>query len=167
MNIKLAKTARVEASKFFHGNIMGVKSNLQPIANLFPISSTWNLDSWENCWCAAFIYYVIIKAGYELPVKYPDEKVTCNFAGCIAWEQWAKLEYNKFWFEPNTEAEVGDIVLFDNIFLNQEHDHIAIIVDFENDFIVTAEGNFNNVSAIVKRDKKANIRGFIRFEGFG
>ena len=45
MNTKLMKTAKKEARKFFHGDIMGAKSNLQPIAKLFP---PHRLGNWNN-----------------------------------------------------------------------------------------------------------------------
>ena len=104
MNTKLMKTAKKEARKFFHGDIMGAKSNLQPIAKLFPTSPTWQLEQWKNCWCAAFVYYCVIKAGYDLPVKYPSEAVSCNFAGVKAWEEWAKLSEINIGLVPKAQA---------------------------------------------------------------
>jgi hypothetical protein len=159
------KTAKKEARKFFHGDIMGAKSNLQPIAKLFPTSPTWQLEQWKNCWCAAFVYYCVIKAGYDLPVKYPSEAVSCNFAGVKAWEEWAKLSENQYWLSsksPSFTLEPGDIVLFDHVFLNQEHDHIGIVVEVKRNTIKTAEGNFNNVSAIVERPIEEHNRGVVR-----
>ena len=52
MNIELAHIAIKEANKYFHGNCMGSITNLNPIADLFPYSNTWTIDSWDNCWCA-------------------------------------------------------------------------------------------------------------------
>lgn len=165
MNINIARVAKEEASKFFHGDIMGVKSNLHPIAKLFPESPTWKLENWNNCWCSAFVYYCLIKAGISLPVRFPDERVSCNFAGCIAFEEWAKLDYNNFWIDKNDKnflIEIGDIVLFDYIFINKEHDHIGIVIDVKDKEIVTAEGNFNNLSAIITRPIDNHIRGIVR-----
>jgi len=62
----------------------------------------------------------------------------------------AMAEAQKF-FHGNVMGAIGDIVLFDNSFENKEHDHMAIIVGFCDNFITTAEGNFDNISAIVKR----------------
>ena len=67
------------------------------------------------------------------------------------------------WVHRRNKPQIGDIVLFDCVFRNEEHDHIAIIVDVNKDFITTAEGNFNNVSAIVKRTYN-NVRGYIRLD---
>ena len=159
----LANIAKVEACKFYHGNVMMASTNLHPIADLFPYSETWDINSWDNCWCAAFVYWCCIKAGYNLPVRYKHESVSCNFAGCIAWEEWAKLPEINCWIPKEERPKIGDIILFDYVFNNKEHDHIGIIIDVNNDFITTAEGNFNNVSAIVKRTYN-NIRGYIRMQ---
>lgn len=185
MNTYLASIAKTEARKFFHGNIMGSPTNLHPIADLFGYTETWTIDSWDNNWCAAFVYWCCINAGYELPIRHKNEAVSCNFAGCIAWEQWGKLPEVGYWVEREgqmvTESnhltsnalsqpksdylclspQIGDIVLFDYICQNKEHDHIAIITDVSQEYIETAEGNFNNISAIVKRPYN-NVRGYIR-----
>ncbi|MCL2217542.1 MAG: CHAP domain-containing protein [Defluviitaleaceae bacterium] len=162
-NYSLADVAEAEARKFYHGNVMGAATNLHPISDLFPYSETWDVNSWDNTWCAAFVYWCCIMAGYKLPVRYEHEAVSCNFAGCGAWEQWAKLPEINCWVAKESDPEAGDIVLFDNVFENKEHDHIAIIIDVQGDFITTAEGNFNNVSAIVKRTYD-NVRGYIRLD---
>ena len=161
MNIHLANTAQAQARKFWHGNAMGAATNLQPIADLFPKTESWDVNNWDNCWCAAFVYWCCIKAGFNLPVKYESETVSCNFAGCIAWEQWAKLPEVNYWVNKDKSPEIGDIALFDYVFKNEEHDHIGIIIDVRGGFIITAEGNFNNTSAIVKRTFD-NVRGYIR-----
>jgi hypothetical protein len=140
---------------------MGSATNLQPITDLFGYSETWTVDSYDNVWCAAFIYWCCANAGYKLPVRYANEAVSCNFAGCIAWEQWAKLPEINCWLNKNEKPEIGDIVLLDYVFKNEEHDHIAIILNLSESIIETAEGNFNNVSAIVKRPYQ-NVRGYIR-----
>jgi len=58
--------------------------------------------------------------------------------------------------------EAGDIVLFDNVFINHEHDHIGIVIENKNASIIVAEGNINNVSGIVERKKDLHIRAYIR-----
>jgi len=50
------------------------------------------------------------------------------------------------------------------VYENAEHDHIGIVIDIRNTSIVAAEGNFNNVSALVERNLDEHIRGFIRIE---
>lgn len=159
---KLADIAKKEAQKGFHGFVMTTAPNIQPITELFP---PWKLENWDGKWCAAFVYYCCVKAGFNLPVRHPSEHVTCNFAGCVAWEQWAALKENDFYYtsENNdfTPAK-GDIVLYDNVFCNGPHDHIGIVLENKENFLVVAEGNFNNVSAIVERQKDCHIRGYIR-----
>ncbi|QSX06998.1 CHAP domain-containing protein [Sedimentibacter sp. zth1] len=161
MNSSLANIAKKEAQKFYHGNVMGTKTNLQPIADLFPYSDTWTIDSWDNCWCAAFVYHCVKLSGYELPIRYQNKSVNCSFAGVIAWEQWAKLLEIHAWIEKTQSPQVGDIVLFDNVFENKAHDHIGIVLNITETMIETAEGNFGNVSAIVKRSYE-NVRGYVR-----
>ena len=66
-------------------------------------------------------------------------------------------------FIPGT----GDIVLFDNVFCDVEHDHIGIILENKTDSFVVAEGNINNLSGIIERKKDEHIRAFIRIpDGF-
>lgn len=141
---------------------MGLESNIKPIIDLFP---PWSLENWDGKWCAAFVYYCCIKSGFDIPVKYPNELVKCNFAGCSAWEAWANLPENQFCYpaaKDNFTPEEGDVVLFNNVFINQPHDHIGIVLENTDDYIVVAEGNINNVSGVVKRNKNKKIRGYIR-----
>lgn len=163
-NTHLANIAKAEAGKFFHGNVMGAATNLHPIADLFGYTKTWTIDSWDNNWCAAFVYWCCLNAGYQLPIRYENEGVSCNFAGCIAWEQWAKLPEVGCWVERNLTPQAGDIALFDYLYQNKAHDHIGIVINAGKTFIETAEGNFNNVSAIVKRPYD-NVRGYVRMPG--
>lgn len=164
MNQKLSTIAQQEAHKGYHGFVMGTKPNIEEIISLFP---KWEIEKWDNHWCAAFVYYCCTKVGINLPMRYPDERISCNFAGCIAWEQWAKLPEINFWHcsnEPQFTPEAGDIVLYDRVYENAEHDHIGIVIETRNTSIVAAEGNFNNVSAVVERNLDEHIRGFIRIE---
>ena len=161
MNDNLAHIAINEANKHYHGNAMGSKTNLHPIADLFSYSKTWTIDSWDNVWCAAFIYYCVKLLGFDLPLRFPDERVKMNFAGVPAWEQWAKLpEVNK-WLEKNETPQIGDIVLFNKVFDGKEPDHIGIVTRVSESRIESAEGNFNNVSAIVERPYEC-VYGYIR-----
>ncbi|HKM05199.1 MAG TPA: CHAP domain-containing protein [Lachnospiraceae bacterium] len=162
MNRKLAEAARLEAISCFHGNVMGTKANLEPIISSFPIR---DMRKWDNRWCAAFVYYCCIKAGIELPIKHPDQAVSCNFSGCIAWKQWAQLPDYDFWHEGDEidfVPEPGDIIMFDYVLEGMILDHMGIILENNDHVILVAEGNFNNVSAIVQRNKDKHIRGFIR-----
>jgi hypothetical protein len=97
-----------------------------------------------------------------LPVK-PEGDFEANFAGVSTWNKWAKSpEVNKFILSDKT-PQIGDIVLFQKVFDGKSPDHIGILTNFSDEWIETAEGNFNNVSAIVKRAKET-IYGYIRLE---
>ena len=56
----------------------------------------------------------------------------------------------------------GDIVLFDKVFIDKEHDHIGVVIENRDELIITAEGNVNNVSGIMERMKDSYIRAYIR-----
>lgn len=53
---KLADTAKYEAQRFFHGDVMQTKDNLSPILELFP---ALGIDEADGKWCAAFAYYSV------------------------------------------------------------------------------------------------------------
>ena len=150
------ETARREALKNWHGDVCGSKSNLARIIAPFP---KWTLREADGLWCAAFVYHCCMESGMRFPIR-PKECIRCNLAGCIAWEEWAqtdeRLEYR------TGEPQPGDIVLFDRVFCNAEHDHIGVVLEVFPDRLVTAEGNFGNVSTIVERPRDEHIRAFIR-----
>lgn len=43
-----------------------------------------------------------------------------------------------------------------------EHDHIGIVLENYDDYIITAEGNVENVTRILERKKNVQIRAYIR-----
>jgi hypothetical protein len=96
----------------------------------------------------------------QFPIR-PTECITCNLAGCIAWEEWARADGRLEYFRTGSPAP-GDIVLFDRVFCSAEHDHIGIVLEAQPDSLTVAEGNFGNVSAVVKRPRDEHIRAFIR-----
>ena len=156
----LAEVAGKAAQIPFHGYMEGKESNLEPVIRFFP---NWTLREADGLWCAAFVYYCCREAGFEIPIR-PDECKTCHLAGCIAWEELAegdpRITYHKGGegFAP----DAGDIVLYDRVFENKEHDHIGIVMENRGDTILAAEGNINNKSGIIERPKDAHIRGYIR-----
>lgn len=160
---RLAVIARLEAQRCWHGSVMGVKSNLGPIIKNFP---RWKLKEAESLWCAAFVYYCCLGAGYVIPVR-PEECVSCNLAGCGAWEEWAKNDNRIGWLSASCLPQPGHIVIFDKVFENKVHDHIGIVLGADKDRIVTAEGNLNNVSGVMERPRDSHIRGYISLpDGF-
>ena len=157
---QLVSVAKAMAQIPFHGFAGGEKSNLEPIVQLFP---GWTVEEADKLWCAAFVYYCCKEAGFEIPIR-PDECKSCHLAGCIAWEEFAigdeRIEYHKGGggFVP----EPGDIVLYDRVFENREHDHIGIVVEKREKSILVAEGNVGNRSVIIERPIDEHIRAYIR-----
>jgi hypothetical protein len=60
--------------------------------------------------------------------------------------------------------EAGDIVLYDRVFINTEHDHIGIVLENMSDSIIVAEGNTfdDNISRVLTRNKDEHVRAYIR-----
>jgi len=161
----LAEAAEKLAKSHFHGFSQGERSNLEPIVRPFP---GWTVEEADGLWCAAFVYYCCMEAGFEFPIR-PAECKTCHLAGCIAWEEFAEndpcIGYHK-----GTEGfvpEPGDIVLYDRVFEDSEHDHIGIVIEKREGTILAAEGNLDNRSGIIERPLDHHIRAFIRLpDGF-
>ena len=157
---KLARIAKDMAQIPFHGDIDGTASNLAPIVRLFP---AWNLREADGLWCAAFVYYCCTEAGFGIPYR-PAECKTCHLAGCLGWEEYAigdqRIEYHKC--AEGCAPEAGDIVLYDKVFENKEHDHIGIVLENRGRTILAAEGNVHNMSGIIERPVDEHIRAYIR-----
>ena len=163
---ELADAARRSACLPFHGRVGGLEPNIKPIIDLFP---RWNVTDADGLWCAAFVYYCCVAAGFGIPYS-PDECVTCSLAGCGGWEEFAvgngEIGYHR---ERDFRAEAGDIVLYDNVFIGREHDHMGIVLAADDDSVTAAEGNVGktNTSGIVTRKRDGHIRAFIRIpDGF-
>ena len=77
---KVNENSQKEARKFFHGDIMGAKSICNRLRNYFHLTDLAT-GTMEKLLVCRFCIYCVIKAGYDLPVKYPSEAVSCNFAG--------------------------------------------------------------------------------------
>ena len=58
--------------------------------------------------------------------------------------------------------EAGDIMLYDRVFEDREHDHMGIVIGRREDRILAAEGNLCNRSGLIERPLDGHIRGFIR-----
>ena len=156
----LAIVAKEMALVPFHGAIDGLESNLAPVVRPFP---TWNIREADGLWCAAFVLYCCREAGIEIPYR-PNECKTCHLAACFGWEEFAindhRIEYHK-----GTEAFVpkaGDIVIYDRVFENREHDHMGIVLEKREHALLAAEGNVNNISGIIERPIDEHIRAYIR-----
>ena len=165
--IKLAEVAKMEAQKPFHGTLQNEDSNIQPIVELFP---KWSVEKADRGWCAGFVYYCCVKAGYDIPYS-PDECVSCSLAGCGGWEDFANGDERiEYYLGSDKEfiPEPGDIVLYDRVFINLEHDHIGIVLENKKDSILVAEGNTynDNISRVLERVKDEHIRAYIRIPNY-
>lgn len=157
---KLAVIAREEAEKPYNGISGHCAANIQEIVARLP---KWSVDEANGLWCAAFVYHCVILAGLKIPVR-PKES-SCSLAGCIAWEEWAHADRRIEYYRGNNndfQPVAGDIVLFDRVFNDTEHDHIGIVLENYDDYIITAEGNVENFSRVLKRRKDDHIRAYIR-----
>lgn len=154
---ELAEIARSEAMKNYHGRVMGLEPNIQPMVELFP---KWKLKEADGLWCAAFVYYCCVRAGYQIPIR-PKECVSCNLAGCGAWEEFAKGDNRVGWLANTCLPQPGNIVIFDKVFENKPHDHIGIVVEVWENSLLVAEGNVGNVSVVVERPRDEHVRGYI------
>lgn len=156
----LAAIAKVQSLKCYHGAVMQTQPTIESIIRHFP---KWTLEEADGNWCAAFVYYCCIEAGFDIPIR-PKECRSCNLAGCGAWEEWAladpRISYCAGTANHFTPA-AGNIVLFDRVFIGKEHDHIGIVIENKAHSIVVAEGNINNISGIIERRKDEHIRAFI------
>ena len=158
---RLAICAEAFAKRPFHGNLVGLRSNLKPITDHFPKGPR---SDFEGKWCAAFVYHCCVSAGYNLPHRHP-EPLTCNFAGVRAWLEWYKLPWNQFYFARRNHSfspQRGDIVIYDGVFDPGPHDHIGVVLTLWEDRLLVAEGNVNNISVIVEREIGQHVRGFVR-----
>lgn len=157
---RLAEIARAKAEKPYHGTGTHSAPNIQDLVAPFPNLS---VDEADGLWCAIFVYHCVTLAGFKLPVR-PKES-PCSLAGCIAWDAWAqadsRIEYHRG-DDDSFQPAAGDIVLFDRVFDNTEHDHIGIVLENGEDHLVTAEGNVGNVSRVLQRPKDDHIRAYIR-----
>jgi hypothetical protein len=156
----MADIAKFEAESCFHGAVMQMEPNLLPIVELFP---KWSVEEADGMWCAAFVYYCCKRAGFKIPIK--PKGCGASLAGCLQWEEWAMGDEDIGYYPAECDGfspQAGDIVLFDKVFINQEHDHIGIVLENKETSIMTAEGNINNVSGVVRRKKDGHIRAYIR-----
>ena len=157
----LARIAQTEALKFYHGELPGLPSNLQEIVSHFP---GWALEEADGLWCAAFVYHCVKKAGFDLPIR-PEACEAGSLAACLSWEQWAmadpRITYIKG-SDPSCLPLRGDIVLYDEVFENKAHDHMGIVLTATDTTLTVAEGNVNNLSAILERPKDSHIRAILR-----
>ena len=163
---RLAEIARRNALKPFHGFTNHEGSNLAPIVARFP---QWTLVEADRLWCAAFVYHCCMEAGFVFPPR-PEECESGSLAGCLCWEEFAmknsRIRYHR---GDDFMPGPGDIVLYDRVFCEAEHDHMGIVLEADEDQLLVAEGNspLGNQSGIITRARDEHIRSYIRLpDGF-
>lgn len=142
----LARIAQTEALKFYHGELPGAPSNLQEIVKHF---SGWTMEEADNNWNAAFVYHCLCKAGFELPPPAIDGSDRATWV-----LNDPRLTYIKG-SDPSFLPLRGDIVLY-------EDGALGIVLATSEAGITTAEGNVNNLSAVLQRPHNIHLRAMIR-----
>lgn len=160
---KLVQFAKEEASLKLKGNSAKagheIEKFLSPFRKTFSENDPRFLDiNFGADWCAAFVYYLVVKSGYKLSIK-PLAGKRGTFAIVGIWREWAESEHKLR--DTSYEPVPGDLVLYDKLVSSAELDHIGIILENKGSYLITAEGNVNNTSGIFKREKAHNIRCYI------
>ncbi len=104
-------------------------------------------EHYNNCdngfpWCAAFVYYCMIEAGYDMPIQPLIDKPTVALVR--TWYDWSVLPENNSWREPSYSPQPGDLVLFRQLLEGQkDFCHIGIVIEVYPDegYVLSAEGN--------------------------
>ncbi|MFC6549374.1 CHAP domain-containing protein [Cohnella cellulosilytica] len=121
----------------------------------------------QNSWCAAFVYHCCWRAGFQLPIRYPNG--IYRLAGVGAWLEWAQLPETGFLYYDGHDGfapQRGDIVIYEKLLSNDPHDHIGIVLACDDQEITVAEGNRDNRndSGVVHRERGCCILGYIRID---
>lgn len=117
-------------------------------------------DGFYN-WCAAWVTYILRELGCKVPDQ-PIVKGRPFWATVALVETWKAWAIDKGAWRPSTEAEPGDIVIYDWD-KNGVTDHIGIILELRHDGLVAAEGNKANREDIIYRSR-TTIAGTIDVE---
>jgi hypothetical protein len=158
---RLAQFATELASTPLVGDANFCGPDLEPVLAHFPRDDM----SVGFEWCAAFVFHCCYHVGIILPMRYPDSRVSCRFAGVKAWLDWSQLPETGFFHaagEQSFRTARGDIVVFDQLVSAGFHDHIGIVLAATGDTLVAAEGNVENKSGIFRRSRSHNLNGYIR-----
>lgn len=160
---KLADIAEVLGRE----NIIGVPGDerYREICKYWPDQGIYKVL--QSNWCAAFVYYCCMQAGFQLPIRYPNGSY--RLAGVGAWLEWAQLPETGFFCldgQNGFTPQRGDIVIYEKLLTDDSHDHIGIVLASGNKEILVAEGNRDNqnYSSVVSRDRWHCVLGYIRID---
>ena len=154
--------------------IVGERSDADYIKIIRYYPEETAFDELKNGWCAAFVYHCCLEVGFSLPIRVPHtaKKVAnCRFAGVGAWYEWGMDNGFCFFEKDGFNPERGDIVIYNNIIPKEDkpensawHDHIGIVLSYDGDSLMVAEGNADNknVSGTISRKRDDTIGCYIR-----
>lgn len=161
---KRSKLADI-AEELGNENIIGIPGNdrYREICQYWPDKDIYQIL--ENNWCAAFVYYCCMNAGFLLPIRYPNADY--RLAGVGAWLAWAQLPETGFFYMDGQNGFIpqrGDIVIYEKLLTDHSHDHTGIVISCDDHEILVAEGNRDNqnYSSVLHRDRRHCILGYIR-----
>ena len=164
MKLKMIDIAEKEGSLQLKGNAekcgAAIEKYLSTIRKVLILSDPNYSDLNKGFdWCAAYVYYIVTKAGFLLaptPIKSHNKSL-----GLVSvWREWA-LEKDIL-ISPEQEPQPGDIVLFDQLISEHSLDHMGVVIENTDTYIICSEGNINNQTNIVKRTKDIKINSYIR-----
>ena len=113
-------------------------------------------------WCMAFGIYCVEQAtGETLPIHIPGDPNKYTWALVEAVEQWARR--NGKWVANNGDitAQRGWICQLDYEGDGWD-DHTGVVLEDRGDYVLLAEGNYNDHTALVKR-RKGLIAGYVNW----
>ena len=164
---KLSIFALNEAQKNLRGNDNFAGPQIEPYLSVFRDAMNKNASTNEYSdlkvgypWCCAFVYYCCLKIGISIPQK-PVSNYRYTLAAVPAWKNWA--ENVGIYYKKGIIPGLGDIALFNNVYCDKPLDHIGIVVEINDSYIISAEGNnkSNNQSGLYQR-KYEVIDGYVR-----
>ncbi len=162
MNQHFAEIAATLAKQNYHGNTDAAISNLQELCDLFADTGSVTLEELNTDWSGAFAYLCANKAGFGLPLRYPDPRVHSAFDKVSAWVEYARLPKINLLRSPATEPEVGDLVVFDR--REGKPDRIGVVLAVYEDTLEVALGNHHNHSAVIECPRGEGIFGYIKLK---
>lgn len=160
MKQRLAQIAESEVKMNYHGNTDAAISNLQPLADLFEEVDGMTLDTLNADWSGAFAFLCVQKAGFGLPLAYPDPRVGESFASVAAWERYARLPKIRLWHPAGEEPEVGDLAILEAPI--GKPPRMGIVLRVNGTEMELAVGNYGNHSALISHPCYERVRGFVR-----
>ncbi len=162
---RLAQIARKEAESGFRGEKEMAGPEIERYLSVFrqALNLNGSTDQYSDKrmgydWCGAFVYYCCLKAGFNIAAK-PIPTYRYTLAAVPAWQNWAYIK--RIYIEHGKNAEIGDIVLYNNVYNDVPLDHMGIVIEVSVNSILSAEGNNDNRTGLFNRSYE-RIAGYVR-----